>query len=88
MLQHRDLEIEGSWNVRDIGGYPTADGGTTRWGVLLRSGDLARVSPTGQQALIDYGVRTIIDLRDLNEVRSLPNVFAQSPTVAYHHLPV
>ncbi|MFN8451736.1 MAG: tyrosine-protein phosphatase [Anaerolineae bacterium] len=88
MLQHRDLEIEGSWNVRDIGGYPTADGGTTRWGVLLRSGDLARVSPAGQQALINYGVRTIIDLRDLNEVRSFPNVFAQSPAVAYHHLPV
>ena len=86
MLRH--LEIEGSWNVRDLGGYPTIDGKMTRWRVVLRAGDLAQVSPVGQQALVDHGVKTIIDLRDWNEVRDYPDVFAQSPSVTYRHLPV
>jgi len=86
MLRH--IEIEGSWNVRDLGGYSTRDGGVTRWRSVLRAGNLDQVSPVGQQALIDYGVKTIIDLRDVNEVRDYPDVFAESTLVKYRHLPV
>lgn len=86
MMRH--IEIEGSWNVRDLGGYQTRDGRTTRWGSVIRAGNLDQVSPAGQQALIDYGVKTIIDLRDMNEVRDYPDVFAESTVVKYRHLPV
>ncbi len=86
MIRH--IEIDGSWNVRDLGGYATADGRVTRWGRVVRAGNLDRVSAAGQQALIEYGVKTIIDLRDLREVEDFPDVFAESTVVAYKHLPI
>ncbi|MEP7291332.1 MAG: tyrosine-protein phosphatase [Chloroflexota bacterium] len=84
----RHIEIEGSWNVRDLGGYPTSHGKTTRWRSLLRAGNLDKVSPAGQAALVDYGIRTIIDLRDQTEVTDFPDVFAQSTLVNYQHVPI
>ena len=60
-------------NIRDLGGYPTDRGQTTRHGRFLRSGDLDRVSTADQRALIEYGVTTVIDLRMRRELVSLPN---------------
>lgn len=82
----RDLNIEGSYNVRDLGGYPTADGRTTRSQVFIRAGNLDKVPPDAQQQLIDYGVTTVIDLRSGMETERFPNVFAQSDKVAYHNV--
>lgn len=64
----RHLAWDACRNVRDLGGYPTADGHATRWRALLRSDDLCRLTPQGQQALAAYGVRTIIDLRMPSEL--------------------
>lgn len=86
MIRH--IEVEGSWNVRDLGGYTTEDGRVTRWGRVVRAGNLDKVTAAGQQTLIDYGVKTIIDLRDLQEVTDYPDVFAVSTVVRYQHLPI
>src|ERR1700742_5088540 len=50
-------------NARDLGGYPTVDGGKTRWRSLLRSDDLAQLTPVGIEALAAFGVQTVLDLR-------------------------
>ncbi|NJM72275.1 MAG: tyrosine-protein phosphatase [Scytonema sp. RU_4_4] len=84
----RLLVLEGCYNTRDIGGYETLDGKKTRWRSVLRSDSLHRLTSTCQQTLLDYGVRTIIDLRYLSEVNKAPNVFANSPQVTYLHLPL
>jgi protein-tyrosine phosphatase len=86
-LQRR-LELEGTYNVRDLGGYATRDGGHTRWHTLLRADKLNRVTPAGQHTLIDYGVRAIIDLRYSPEVQSEPDVFATSTALRYLHMPL
>ena len=39
----------------------------TRLGALIRSETIDRLSPEGRRALRDYGVRTIIDLREHDE---------------------
>ena len=44
------------------------------------------LTATDQQGLLDYGVRTIIDLRRSGEVADTPNVFAASGAVAFHHV--
>jgi len=82
----RYLEIEGAHNVRDLGGYGTRDGGCTRWRRFLRADSLHGLSPAAQTVLLDYGVRTLIDLRRTKETQAKPNVFARSAGVAYHPL--
>jgi protein-tyrosine phosphatase len=56
-----------------LGGYPTTDGAYTRWRSLLRADDLAQLSELGLQALADYGVRTILDLRWPEEATRHPS---------------
>ena len=72
---HR-LEWDGCRNIRDVGAYRTADGARLRSGALLRSDNLCRMTPTGTAALVEYGVRTIIDLRTPTELRLEPHPFA------------
>ena len=74
----RHLQWEACYNVRDLGGFTTEDGGQTRWRALVRSDNLCRLSAAGRQALINYGVRTIIDLRYPEELAREPNPFANS----------
>lgn len=63
----RDLHWEACWNVRELGGYATRGGQTTRFGQVVRAGNLSRLSETGRDALVAYGVETVIDLRDARE---------------------
>ncbi len=81
----RQLTWDGLLNARDLGGYPTPDGSQTRWGAVVRSDSLAALTPAGRQALLDYGVRAMVDLRLPDEVAARPNPFAVPDThgVAY-----
>jgi len=64
----RILDWEGALNARDTGGLPTADGRHIRPGALVRSDVLTRLTPSGRQALISHGVRTIVDVRTADEL--------------------
>lgn len=82
----RRLAWNACYNVRDLGGYETADGRRVRWRALLRADDLCRLTPEGQQALVTYGVRTIIDLRSPSEWAVAPHPFAAgAPCAPVHH---
>ena len=83
MHPDRHLALEGAYNVRDLGGYETADGRRTRWQTFLRADGMHRLTPADQDRLVDYGVRTVIDLRRTAEVEHEPNVFAASDRVSY-----
>ena len=64
------IELEGAVNVRDLGGLPTTDGGTTVPGRLLRSENLQELTPGDVARLVDeMGLTTVVDLRSTNEVR-------------------
>lgn len=63
----RNLEWDGVFNARDLGGLRTFDGRRTRPGALVRSDAPNRLSETGWAALHEHGVRTIIDLRNDDE---------------------
>lgn len=71
----RHLDWDGCWNVRDLGGLPTADGGATRPGSLIRADYLGNLSADGRRALWAYGVRTVIDLRAPQELATRPPPF-------------
>jgi protein-tyrosine phosphatase len=74
--QKRTLDFPNLLNVRDLGGYPTTDGAQTRWRSLLRADDLSQLTADGIQALADYGVGTVLDLRWPEEAASHPSAVA------------
>ena len=57
-------------------------------GVLVRSDNIAHLTPAGREALIAYGVTTVIDLRTISEVARVPNAFAGGGGAAYRHRPL
>jgi protein-tyrosine phosphatase len=59
----RRVRFVGTLNFRDLGGYPTASGGWTRWGLLYRSSNLHRLTVDDLTAFDSLGVRAIFDLR-------------------------
>ena len=71
-LHERELAWEGLLNARDLGGHPTADGGETKYGRVVRADSIRRLTDAGWQALLDYGVKTIIDLRTDAELETDP----------------
>src|SRR5487761_372444 len=71
-------------NARDLGGYHTVDGAVTKCRSLLRADDLAQLSPEGLEALADYGVETVLDLRWPEEIAAAPSpVPRRLPQVRY-----
>ncbi len=89
MAQHaRKLQLEGALNIRDLGGYPAGEAGTTCWKRYLRGDSPHLVTPHDIRALLDYGVRTIIDLREPGEVVQWPSRMVGVAGVAVHHVPL
>ena len=66
MSSDRWLTWEGCCNVRDLGGLPVHDGVVAR-GALVRADSLNHLTEAGWAALVDHGVRTVVDLRNDDE---------------------
>jgi protein-tyrosine phosphatase len=66
------IPVPGTYNFRDVGGLP-ARGGTVRRGVLYRSDGLHRLGDEGREVLRRLDVGVVIDLRDDNEARLMPD---------------
>ncbi len=82
----RHLPLGGTYNVRDLGGYATADGGMTRWRRVLRADALHRLDEPGRAHLRDAGLKTVIDLRFDNEVVAGPSPFTDEDGVSVHNI--
>src|SRR3954451_5596637 len=75
----RHLPLDGTRNVRDIGGYQARDGRRTRWRTLLRSDELTRIPDHAQEQLVDLGLRQVIDLRWPEELAPAPKAGPGAP---------
>lgn len=88
------LKLRGARNVRDLGGYPyiTEDGarGRTAYGAFLRSGTLGGLRRAGFDALRQYGLRRVIDVRSSFETRIWPDPFSKPghAWAEYIHIPM
>jgi protein-tyrosine phosphatase len=78
----RRLELDGLFNLRDAGGYPTAGGRKVRWRTLLRSDALHRLDAAGSAVLAGFGLRTILDLRTTMEAEIAPSALDGLPASA------
>src|SRR5260370_11311933 len=79
----RRIALPGTLNLRDLGGYPTSDGGTVRWRTLLRSDALHRLDDTGRAALAGIGLRTVVDLRTDEEAAQAPSALDRTGARAF-----
>ena len=69
----RVVPLQGASNVRDLGGWPAADGRRVRFGVVFRSASLASLTDDDAVALSETGMRTVCDLRGEAEQRAAPS---------------
>lgn len=84
----RRIRLPGTRNLRDVGGYAAGGGRRTRWRTLLRTDALDRLPPSSQRALLELGLRQVIDLRWPEELDEAPSVFAGSNAVRYTSIPL
>jgi protein-tyrosine phosphatase len=64
----RHIPLAGQPNFRDLGGYAAGDGRRIKWGLVYRSGELSQLSDDDVSKLGDLGIRTVVDLRSVEEV--------------------
>jgi protein-tyrosine phosphatase len=84
----RHVALTGCFNFRDLGGYPTRDGGHLRWRRLFRADGLTRLDEDDCAALTALGLATVIDLRTASEVKDRGSFPVDAVEVEYHHLPL
>lgn len=75
------IEIPGTQNFRDLGGYTGLDGRQVRTGLLYRSDQLSALTAEGIELLQKREVRTVIDLRSDPERLRAPNCDIGAETV-------
>ncbi len=67
------VPLEGATNVRDVGGWASADGGRIRTGALYRADRLSNLTPDDQDELAGRGIRTVVDFRAADEIKRDPS---------------
>jgi protein-tyrosine phosphatase len=75
----RVLGLAGSLNLRDVGGYPAADGRPIRRRTLLRSAAMHGLGDQARAVFAQLPVRTVIDLREDAETGQEPNALGRLP---------
>ena len=88
LSSERVIHLKGTTNTRDIGGYQTSDQSTLRWGQIIRSDKLSRLTAKDFQKLEDIGLKTVIDLRTQKEHDQSPTLWKGDKPPRFFHFPV
>lgn len=81
----RRIDLTGTENTRDLGGYPLKNGKATAFGKFLRSAFPSGLTPADEAFLSDMQITTVIDLRSAFELQRAPCHFADRPGFTYHN---
>jgi protein-tyrosine phosphatase len=84
MLPHV-IPLQSASNLRDLGGWPTADGRAVRTGLVFRAPALRGLNPEDAAAIQALGLRTVCDFRGAREHQRRPVEIAGA---ASHSLPI
>lgn len=80
----RKVDLEGTVNFRDFGGYQTEDGRYVKTGLLYRSDGLYNLTDEDIEKVRSLGIKTIVDYRNPQEVSKLPD--REVPGTVYRNL--
>lgn len=84
----RQLTVRGAYNIRDLGGYTTAQGTPVPWRRFLRADCLHRLDAGEPERLHFEGLRMVIDLRTAREVRDAPSRLDRMRGIEWVNLPL
>ena len=84
----RVIDLKGTSNTRDIGGYQTGDQRFLRSGQIIRSENLSRLTASDFRKLEEIGVKTVIDLRTDKEHDKAPTVWLGDNPPRFFHFPI
>ena len=85
----RLIGLEAVHNFRDLGGYPTASGRSTKWRTLFRSDGLYRLRGADDMSRVrQLGLKSVIDLRTEREQRDQGIFPTDDIEVSFHHLSI
>jgi protein-tyrosine phosphatase len=91
LLDHPDrlVQMEQVHNFRDLGGYPTASGATTKWRTLFRADGLHRLRAESDIEIVEsLGLKSVIDLRTKREQREQGIFPLEDIEVDFHHVSI
>jgi len=82
------VELGGSRNLRDLGGYRTVDGKEIKKGVLYRSDHLSKITKRDVERVAALGVKTVYDLRGEDERERDPERLPKIVSMKVVSLPI
>ena len=86
--KNRHIPLDGAVNFRDLGGYPADDGRRMKWGLLYRSGHLARLTDSDLRLLEGLGLKKVTDFRGPVEKEDEPNRLPSNTVCSEHPVDV
>ncbi|MDR1117274.1 MAG: tyrosine-protein phosphatase [Oscillospiraceae bacterium] len=88
MRNYARLPVKNAYNVRELGGYPCADGSATEYHRFLRADDLSQLDAADIYLLLKYGLSAVVDLRSASELAQNPDPFSKIAEVNYINIPL
>lgn len=79
LIERHLIQMQGSRNFRDLGGYQTEDGKTVKSGLLFRSGVLHHLTDSDYQQIKDLQISTVVDFRANDERDAEPTEWKAGP---------
>lgn len=78
ILAETHLPMDGGYNFRDLGGIKNKDGRFIKWGKIIRSDDLNKLTDTDLAYLSSIPIVNIIDFRSEEEIAAAPDKLPNS----------
>lgn len=83
--QRSNVPLQGTFNFRDIGGYPAFGGKHIKWGKIYRSALLSNLTQEDLALLEAFKICKVIDFRGPLEIKAYPDKLPHTAT--YYDLP-
>jgi len=84
----RTIDLDATQNTRQLGGMVTFHNGIVKQNVLIRSDNLHWLSARDCDRLMALGLKTVVDVRSLEEVEAWPDADCIRGAVRYLHIPM
>lgn len=82
-MDTRYVNLQGTYNFRDIGGYKTKDNRRVKQGLLYRSDELCYCTKEDGEVLTELGIKSIIDYRNEKERKGKEDISLEGVEIYY-----